>query len=87
MVWRASFSSVMPPVTLSRSCQYSSSPYDSISVPSGASCMQRKLRVWRLLPPRQKRGADSTMSTDRPASRAVIAAQMAALPPPITSTS
>src|SRR5512147_1578536 len=49
--------------------------------------MARRFRVWRLLPPRIARGACSTRRTRAPASRAVIAAQSAALPPPITSTS
>src|SRR5919202_2676640 len=49
--------------------------------------MQRKSRVWRLLPPRRHWGAPSTSSTLRPASRAVIAAHRPALPPPITRTS
>src|ERR1035437_6607164 len=49
--------------------------------------MARKLRVWRLLPPRNCRGACSSSSTLAPASRAVMAAHSAALPPPTTSTS
>jgi hypothetical protein len=49
--------------------------------------MQRKFRVWRLLPPRKWRGACSTINTEAPARRAEIAAHTAALPPPMTSTS
>ena len=49
--------------------------------------MVRMLRVWRLLPPRKWIGADSTTRTARPRLRAVMAAQSAALPPPITSRS
>src|SRR6185437_1807328 len=84
---RASFSSVSPPVTFRRSCQYSSSGYASVRGPSGPLCMVLMLRVWRLLPPRKWTGADSTTSTEAPFARAVIAAQRAALPPPSTSTS
>src|SRR5690554_2813247 len=49
--------------------------------------MQRKLRVWRELPPRYTSGALSRISTRRPASAAVIVAQSAALPPPTTMMS
>ena len=49
--------------------------------------MQRKFRVWRELPPRICSGADSRMITSAPASAASIAAQSAALPPPMTTTS
>src|SRR5947199_877956 len=49
--------------------------------------MQRKLRVWRLLPPRKCLGAHSSKATLLPARRAVIAAQSAALPPPRIRTS
>src|SRR6476661_6361309 len=45
------------------------------------------LRVCRLLPPRNARGAASTTRTERPRLRAVSAAQSAALPPPSTSRS
>ena len=69
---RASVSSVRPPVTLSRSCQYSSSGYASVSTSSGPSCIVRMLRVWRLLPPRKWIGADSTIRTLKPAPRAVM---------------
>ena len=87
MVMRASASSVAPPVTRRRSSQYSASAYASVSTEVGAVCMARRLRVCRLLPPRIARGACSTSSTRAPASRAVMAAHRAALPPPITSTS
>src|SRR5262245_46496823 len=53
----------------------------------GASCAQRKLRVWRLLPPRSARGARSRTNTRAPARRAVSAAESPALPPPMTTTS
>jgi hypothetical protein len=53
----------------------------------GAPWAQRRLRVWRLLPPRMCRGARSTTTTLRPASRAVSAAHSAALPPPKIATS
>jgi hypothetical protein len=49
--------------------------------------MQRKLRVWVELPPRQSCGADSKIRTLQPASLAMRAAQSAALPPPTTKTS
>ena len=49
--------------------------------------MQRMLRVCTELPPRQACGADSKINTSAPISRAVSAAQSAALPPPITRTS
>src|SRR5437867_12613718 len=49
--------------------------------------MQRRLRVWRLLPPRKCLGAHSSKSTFMPARRAVMAAHSAALPPPNTKTS
>src|SRR5499426_733299 len=49
--------------------------------------MQRRFRVWRLLPPRNAFGADSTSRTEAPSFRAVIAAQSAAFPPPRTRTS
>src|SRR3954469_21573420 len=49
--------------------------------------MHRRLRVCCELPPRHSRGADSRRSTEAPASRAISAAQRAALPPPITRTS
>src|SRR5215475_9277638 len=49
--------------------------------------MQRRLRVCLLLPPRKSFGAASRTSTLAPASRAVMAADIAALPPPTTSTS
>jgi hypothetical protein len=49
--------------------------------------MQRRLRVWAELPPRQSRGAASSNITLAPASAAIKAAHKAALPPPITSTS
>src|SRR6266540_771427 len=49
--------------------------------------MQRRLRVWRLLPPRKCFGAHSTSCTLAPARRALIAAHSAALPPPSTRTS
>jgi hypothetical protein len=49
--------------------------------------MQRTLRVCAELPPRHSRGADSRSITLAPASRAIKAAQRAALPPPITNTS
>jgi hypothetical protein len=51
----------------------------------GASSMQRKVRVCRLLPPRECFGAHS--STLLPACAAVIAARSAALPPPNVRTS
>ena len=87
MVIRASFSSVSPPVTRSRSSQYSSSRYDSVSTEVGPSCIARRLRVCRLLPPRNTCGACSSTITEAPVSRAVIAAHNAALPPPMTATS
>jgi hypothetical protein len=49
--------------------------------------MQRRLRTCIELPPRQARGADSSIKTEAPASRAISAAHNAALPPPITRTS
>src|SRR5579871_4784365 len=49
--------------------------------------MQRRLRVWRLLPPRKSRGALSSMRTLAPRSRAQSAAHRAAFPPPATRTS
>src|ERR1700694_3885784 len=49
--------------------------------------MQRRLRVWRLLPPRKCLGAHSRQRTLLPARRAVIAAHSAALPPPNIKTS
>src|SRR3954454_2130583 len=52
-----------------------------------ASWAQRMLRVWRGVAPPKKFGAPSSTSTDAPDLRALIAAQSAALPPPITSTS
>jgi hypothetical protein len=45
------------------------------------------LRVCEELPPRHSRGAASSSITLAPASRAIRAAQRAALPPPITNTS
>ena len=87
IVRRARCSLVCPPVTFSRSCQYSSSGYASTSTSCGASCMQRRLRVCCELPPRHACGADSSISTDAPASRAISAAHSAAFPPPMTSTS
>src|SRR2546429_76394 len=84
---RASFSSVSPPVTLTRSSQYSSSGYEPLNTSKGRSCIVRTLRVWRLLPPRKCFGAASTISTARPRARALSAAQSAALPPPTTSRS
>ena len=48
--------------------------------------MQRKFRVCREFPPRYGFGARSRSSADAPASRAEIAAQSAALPPPTTRT-
>ena len=50
-------------------------------------CIARRLRVWRLLPPRIGAGACSSTSTEAPASRAVMAAVSAALPPPTTTMS
>ena len=49
--------------------------------------MVRMLRVWRLLPPRKWIGADSTIRTESPLTRAVSAAHRAALPPPRISRS
>src|ERR1700683_3877323 len=49
--------------------------------------MQRMLRVWRLLPPRNSIGAHSRTVTEAPHSRAVSAAQSAAFPPPAMTTS
>src|SRR4029077_12613153 len=49
--------------------------------------MSRRLRVWRLFPPRKAFGACSRSTTEAPASRAVIAAQRPAFPPPTTRTS
>jgi hypothetical protein len=49
--------------------------------------MQRMFRVWRLLPPRKSVGAASNTSTRAPHSFALRAAQRAAFPPPITTTS
>src|SRR6188768_1793212 len=84
---RASASSVSPSLARSRSASSSSSGYASVSSCVGAACAQRKLRVWRLLPPRSARGAHSSTSTRAPSSRAVTAAQSPALPPPMTRTS
>ena len=49
--------------------------------------MHRKFRVCREFPPRYGFGARSRSNTDAPFSRAEIAAQSAALPPPTTRTS
>src|SRR5665213_2633830 len=49
--------------------------------------MDRRFRVWRLLPPRKSNGAASTTSTRAPSSFALNAAQRPAFPPPTTSTS
>jgi len=49
--------------------------------------MHRKFLVCVELPPRQSLGADSRIRTLQPASRAMRAAQRAALPPPTTKTS
>ena len=75
------------PLTRSRSETNSSSEYESVRSRPGPVCMHRKLRVWRLFPPRKWRGALSTTMTRAPASRAVSAAHSPALPPPSTATS
>src|ERR1044071_3224441 len=49
--------------------------------------MHRRLRVCRLLPPRNTRGARSRTMTRAPRSAAASAAHNAALPPPRTATS
>src|SRR5438094_174433 len=49
--------------------------------------MHRRLRTWRLLPPRNARGAFSMTMTRAPRSAATSAAHKAALPPPSTATS
>ena len=54
---------------------------------SGCSCIARMLRVCAELPPRHSFGAASKTNTEAPASLAIRAAQRAALPPPMTSTS
>src|SRR5688500_10637790 len=87
MTCRASSSFVSRPVTRSRSSKNSSSGYAPSSTPAGASCAQRRFRVWRLLPPRISRGAHSSTIQVAPASRAVSAAHIPALPPPTTTTS
>ena len=51
MTRRASASSVSCPLTRSRSETNSSSKYESVSSGLGPACM-RRLRVWRLFPPR-----------------------------------
>src|SRR5579863_2204757 len=53
----------------------------------GASCMHRRLRVCRLLPPRNSCGAHSSTSTRAPARAATIAEHNAAFPPPAIRTS
>src|SRR5215467_7248397 len=84
---RASVSFVHPPVTRSRSVRNSSSVYASTSRSVGRSCIERRLRVWRLLPPRNSFGAPSMTMTEAPDCLAVSAAHNPALPPPRTATS
>ena len=65
----------------------SASGYASVRTAVGSACAHRRLRTWRLLPPRKCFGAHSSTITRAPAWRAVNAALKPALPPPSTATS